>query len=152
MTDATIAMLTGGPPRGGGMPHLRTIKYVPQAQIGDGLAGPPNDQSLEIFRDTRPIATDELEGLPFHISKVARHRAGRTFPLNFGYGAWFDNHFPGQLADLNYRNARNSRGPSPLYPGQNPASHQGVAAAEVIPGVNTVYYTATPEVGWERLQ
>lgn len=119
----------------------RSIDHIPMVQLGDGLAGPPNDQPLQIFRDTRPLAVDEL-GMG-HLGRVARHRAGRTFPLNYEWGGWFDNTLPGRAPK------QDARRMSPLYPGQAPEAHEGVPAPEVIRNPRTVMFTATPQVGWE---
>lgn len=124
----------------------RSIVHIPQMQLGDGLAGPPNDQQLQIFRDNRPIATDEL-GLqgPFFLPQmaIARHRAGRTFPLNYEWDGGFD---PSMLERAPEMDARHL---SPLSPGQLPDFHDGVPPVEVLPSPRSVYYTASPNVGWQ---
>lgn len=124
----------------------RSIVHVPLTQIGDGLAGPVNEQNLVIYRDERPLAVDELgmQG-PFHleISKYARHRAGRAFPLNYDYGAGFD------PAMYEREFVQDMLNPSPLNPGQLPDAHDGVSPVEVLGSANTVFYTASPNVGWE---
>lgn len=126
----------------------RTVEFSPLTQIGDGLAGAPNEQHLQIFRDDRPIATDEL-GVngPFVIEwrKLAHHSAGRSFPLNYGWTAGLDQTNPGLLP----RNPDSSLYPSPLYWGQDPDSFGGMAPVEVLPAAHTVYYTASPNVGWQ---
>lgn len=119
----------------------RSVQVFVPLQIGDGLAGPPNDQPLQVFRDTRPLAVDEL-GMG-HLGKVARHRAGRSLPLNYDWGGWFDTSLPGRAP------TQDSRELSPLSPGQLPAAHEGVHPPEVIRNPRTVLYTATPQVGWE---
>ena len=119
----------------------RSVVVMPPVQLGDGLAGPENDQALQIFRDDRPLAVDEL-GMG-HLGKLARHRAGRYLPLNYEYGAWFDNSLPGRPPVEDHRT------PSPLYWGQSPEAHDGVPATEVIRNPRTVFFTATPQVGWE---
>lgn len=139
-TQSVIDLL--GDELGGTPPRLeREVAYIPMMQLGDGLAGPENDQPLEIFRDTRVLAVDEL-GMG-HLGKLARHRAGRAFPLNEEWGAWFDPDMPGRPP------TQDTLRPSPLYPGQSPSWHDGVAAPEVIRGPGTVFFTATPQVGWE---
>lgn len=124
----------------------RSLVHVPQAQIGDGLAGPINDQPLQIFRDNRVIATDELgmQG-PFHLEqgKIARHRAGRTFPLNYDWDTALNRPLTGRPPE------QDTRYPSPLSPGQLPGAHDGFMPVEVLPNPNTVFYTASPSVGWE---
>lgn len=119
----------------------RAVAFVPQVVLGDPAAGPPNDQPLQIFRDTRPLAVDEL-GMG-HLTKVARRAEGRTFPLNDDWGDWFDTSLPGRAPQ------QDTRTNSPLSPGQDPAAHAGVHPPEVIRNPHTVYYTATPWVGWE---
>ena len=118
----------------------RPVLVFSETQIGDGLAGPDNDQPLQIFRDNRPLAVDEL-GMG-RISKLARHRAGRSVPLNLDWGAGLDMTLPGRVPRQDVRRA------SPLYPGQDPAAHEGIHPPEVIAAPDTVYYTATPQVGW----
>lgn len=124
----------------------RSVVHIPQLQLGDGLAGPPNDQPLQIFRDNRVIATDELgmQG-PFHLSTsaVARHRAGRMFPLNYEWDDALDQTLPGRVP------AQDVLRPSVLSPGEQPAWHDGVPPVEVLPAAHTVYFTATPQVGWQ---
>jgi hypothetical protein len=121
----------------------RSIIHVPLAQLGDGLAGPPNDQPLQIFRDDRPIATDELgQQGPFMWEKLARHRAGRAFPLNFEWNAGIDQHLPGRAPVEDHRTM------SPWYWGQEPDAHDGMLPPEVLPNPHTVFYTASPNVGW----
>lgn len=122
----------------------RSLVYVPPVQLGDGLAGPENDQALQIFRDNRVIATDELgrQGPFADGPKLARHRAGRNFPLNLEWGAFFDTSLPGLAPE------QDALVPSPLYWGQDPDAHDGVPPVEVLPGAKTVFYTASPNVGW----
>jgi len=122
----------------------RAIVHVPPMQLGDGLAGPINDQPLQIFRDDRPLAVDELgmQG-PFTGPKLARHRAGRQFPLNYEWGDWFDPTLPGRVP------TQDTRRPSPLSPGEAASAHDGVPATELIGPARTVYFTATPQVGWD---
>jgi hypothetical protein len=119
----------------------RDVVVIPPLQLGDGLAGPENDQPLQIFRDTRPLSVDELGA--GHLGKLARHRAGRYMPYNLTWGAWFDPHLPGRPPE------QDALHPSPLYPGQDPAAHEGVPATEVVRNPRTIFYTASPEVGWE---
>lgn len=119
----------------------RAIVIVSNVQIGDGLAGPENDQPLQIFRESRPLAVDEL-GMG-HLGKLARHRAGRSVPLNYTFGAGLDPVLPGRPPEQDVLH------PSVFGPGQDPAWHDGFPGAQVIRNVHTVYYTATPQVGWE---
>jgi hypothetical protein len=118
----------------------RAVVVITNVQLGDGLAGPPNDQPLQILRDDRPLPVDEL-GVG-HLGKVARHRAGRSFPLNYAWGLGVDQTLPGRPPQMDTLH------PSPLYPGQSPDAHDGVPAPEVIRNPHTVFYTATPQVGW----
>ncbi|HWD76349.1 MAG TPA: hypothetical protein VG371_14505 [Solirubrobacteraceae bacterium] len=123
----------------------RAVVYQPPMQLGDGLAGPLNDQQLYIGRDDRPIATDELgmQG-PFMLSigAIARHRAGRSFPLNLDWNEGLDDTLPGLIPeDAGYRAA-------PLSPGGLPGAHDGVPAVELVENPRTVFYTASPSVGW----
>jgi hypothetical protein len=124
----------------------RAIAHVPAMQLGDGLAGPPNDQQLYIGRDDRPLAVDELgrQG-PFllKMGTLARHRAGRSFPLNYEWGAGIDQTNPGRVPE------QDTRTNSPLNPGELPEAHAGVPAAEVLRSARTVFFTTTPQVGWE---
>lgn len=128
----------------GYIPDHSVVHFVP-TQIGDGLAGPPNQQDLVIFRDDRPIATDELgmQG-PWNldIGKVARHRAGRQFPLNEGWNAGLDDTNPGLVPQ------QDALLPSVFDPSQSPEWYVGDPPAELGPTARTVYFTATPQVGW----
>lgn len=125
----------------------RSVAYMPQVQIGPGLVGPVNEQQLQIYRDDRPIATDELgmQG-PFRlmIGKYGRQPAGRTFPLNIdGWNAGLDQGMPGLVPVQDVLQL------SPFGPDQDPGWYDGNPAPEVLPGARTVFYTASPEVGWE---
>ena len=140
MADATIEMLTGGPELT--LPD-RGIVHQPTIVIGDGVAGAPNSQPFQIFRDERPIAADELQGLPYHQSKLARHP--RDLPLNPGWGpAGIDPMQP--LPGLPLQQGQR---PGPFGPQQNPALKAGVAAPEVLANPRTVLYTGTGDVGWQ---
>lgn len=119
----------------------RSVAFVPLVQIGDGLAGPPNDQPLQIFRDTRPLAVDEL-GMG-HLGKVARHRAGRAFPLNDSFDSGLDHTLPGRAPEQDMLRSRS------FGPAQDPGLHAGVLAPEVVTNPRTVYWTATPDAGWD---
>lgn len=122
------------------------IDYIPPVQLGDGLAGPANDQQFAIYRDTRPIQADELQDLTSptpHLGIVARHRAGRSFPLNYTWGpAGFDFTLPGMVPLQNHRRM------SPLSPGGLPRAHDGFKAPEVLKPRRTIFYTSTKHVGW----
>lgn len=124
----------------------RSIEFIPPMQLGDGLAGPPNDQQFQIYRDNRPIPADSVGmlvgGGPSHLGIVARHRAGRQFPLNYEWNAGLDQGFPGMLPQ------QDALYPSPLYWGQAPGAHDGVPPTELLPPTRTVFYTASPRVGW----
>lgn len=124
----------------------RSLVHMPQMQLGDGLAGPENEQQFQIYRDNRPIAADELgmQG-PFSDGpKLARHRAGRTFPLNYEFGpAALDTELPGLVP------RQDVLMPSAFSPGQLPDWHAGVPPVEVLGTPTTIYYTASPNVGWE---
>ncbi|HET9721122.1 MAG TPA: hypothetical protein VFP55_13660 [Solirubrobacteraceae bacterium] len=135
--------MTGADLYAGYIPE-RALLHIPPVQLGDGLAGPENDQPLQIFRDTRPLAVDELgmQG-PFQDPKLARHRAGRQFPLNDQWNAGLDQTLPGRVP------TQDSLHPSPLYPGQDPDYYPGVPPTEVLASPRTVFFTATPQVGWE---
>jgi hypothetical protein len=121
-------------------PAAPMVDVFSLVQLGDGLAGPPNDQPLQAFRDTRPLAVDEL-GMG-HLGKVARHRAGRSFPLNYAWGAGLDLSLPGRPPQ------QDELHPSVFGPGQDPALYAGVPGPEVVRNPRTVLYTATPQVGW----
>lgn len=125
----------------------RSIVHVPAVQLGDGLAGPPNDQQLVIARDNRPIATDELgQQGPWNLNmagKLARHRAGRQFPLNYEWNAGLDQSNPGLVPQ------EDALLPSVFDPSQSPSWYVGDPPAELTPTARTVYFTATPTVGWE---
>jgi len=119
----------------------REIDYIPQMQLGDGLAGPLNDQPLQIWRDNRVIATDELgmQG-PFQGWRmVARRSAGRTFPLNYEFSAGIDPSNPGRLP------TQQTMAPSVFPLGWE----EGFQPVEVLPNPNTVFYTANPATGWQ---
>lgn len=138
--------LTGDDLYAGYIPD-RSLLFSPQTVIGDGLAGPVNDQPLQIFRDNRVIATDELgmQG-PFHLEqgKLARHRAGRMFPLNYD---WVDSSQQGLTGLVPEQDARQL---SPLeFPGEYPEAHSGFMPVEVIGNPTTVFYTVSPDVGFE---
>lgn len=124
----------------------RTVDYLPPTQIGDGLAGPPNQQILYIGRDNRPLAVDELgmQG-PFVLpwTAVARHRAGRSFPLNPDWDHGID------LGAAERASIQDARVLSPFTPGMLPQDHAGVPPVELTPNARTVYYTASPDVGWQ---
>ena len=115
-------------------------------QIGDGLAGPRNVQHLVIFRDARPIATDELAfQRSLGMEVIARHRAGRYFFLNPNMqvgGAGLDAELPGLPL-------QGGQSPSPLSPLQRGQSTSGIRPTEVLAPAQTVYYTATPQVGYD---
>jgi len=130
----------------GYIPDRSILLFVP-TQLGDGLAGPVNEQNLEIYRDNRVIAADEL-GMQgpwnLEIGKFARHRAGRNFPLNYD---WIDD---SQVALPGLVPEQDARIPSPLQdPGEYPIDHAGFTPVEVITNPTTVFYTASPDVGWE---
>ena len=78
-----------------------TIEFVPETQLGNGVQGPPQQQDLQIWRDNRPLAVDELgmEG-PWVIPwvKTAKPSEGKTFPLNYEFGTRFDKTNPGRPA------------------------------------------------------
>ena len=74
------------------------IDFVPATTLGNGVQGPPQQQDLQIWRDNRPLAVDELgmEGpwvLPWVM--VSHPDAGKTFPLNLDWGMRFDRGMPG---------------------------------------------------------
>lgn len=123
-----------------------SLTYIPQTIMGDGLAGPPNDQQLQIYRDDRPIATDELgmQG-PFVLDqgRLARHRAGREFPLNMEWNAGIDDTNPGLVPQ------QDALLPSVFDPSQSPSWYVGDPPAELTPTARSVYFTATPTVGWD---
>lgn len=125
----------------------RSLVYIPMMILGPPLVGPVNDQQLQIYRDNRPIATDELgmQG-PFQldINKYGRHSAGRTFPLNLEWNAGVDQSMYERVPE------QDSALSSPYDPSQLPDwGYAGNPAVEVIPGARTVFYTATPNVGWD---
>lgn len=137
--------MTGADLTAGWLPD-KSIVHVPLTVIGDPVAGPPSDQPLQINRDDRPIATDELgmEG-PFVIQwKKESHRAaGRTFPLNYDYGAGLDPENPGLAPE------QDTLRPSVIGPGNTPEAHDGVPPIELVGSPRTVLYTANPAVGWD---
>lgn len=144
-TDPLGADLAGASLISGYIPE-RSLVIVPPVQIGDGLAGPVNDQQLVIARDNRPLAVDELgkQG-PFQleIGKYARHRAGRQFPLNYQFGAGLDPSLPNGDVPL-----QDQLGPSVFGPQQDPENFEGFQPAEILPATRTVFNTASPNVGW----
>jgi hypothetical protein len=126
----------------------RGVEYIPQVTMGDGLAGPLNIQQLQIQRDDRPIAVDELgrQG-PFQLAQgmIARIRAGHEFPLNYEYGpAALDN---GMVERVPEQDAQTF---APYGPDQSAAwGYDGTYPPEVLPSARTVFYTASPNVGWD---
>jgi hypothetical protein len=125
----------------------RSVDYIPQVTAGDGLAGPPNEQQLQIYRDDRPLAVDELgmQG-PFNLvgfGSIARHRAGNTYPLNYEWNAGLDLGLPGLVP------AQDVLSGAPFGPDQAPEwGYGGTAPTELGPTARTVAYTASPNVGW----
>lgn len=125
----------------------KTVLFAAPTVIGDPAAGPENEQQLVIYRDTRPIAADELgvQG-PFLLRQgaIARRKEGRRFPLNLDWGGGLAHHPPDVDQPL-----QDTRRLSPFSPGQLPDAHQGVASPELTPTARTVWWTATPQVGWD---
>ena len=121
------------------------VKVNP-SQIGDGLAGPRNVQHLVIYRDPRPIAADELAfQRSLGMEVIARHRPGRYFFLTPEFqvgGSGLDGSFPGMPLQA-------GQAPSPLSPLQRGARTAGIRPQEVLAPAQTVYYTATPQVGYD---
>lgn len=137
--------LTGGDLINGFIPE-RDVEFVPLTIIGPPHVGAPNEQLFEIYRDNRPIPADEIgmQG-PFTWKKVASHSAGRVFPLNENFGPiGIDRTFPGRVPT----GPSDSRYPSPFNPGMLPATHAGFSPVEIVDNPWTVYYTASPNVGW----
>lgn len=124
----------------------RNDHVLAPTQIGDGLAGPRNVQHLMIYRDAIPIAADELAfQRSLGMEVIARHRAGRYFLLNPGMqvgGAGLDSALPGLPLQAGQK-------PSKFGPGQLSGQHHGIRPAEVLPPAQTVYYTATQQVGYD---
>ena len=122
------------------------VDFVPQTVIGPPVIGPLEDQQFVIYRDVRPIAADELgqQGPWVMLSRaIARRAAGRTFPFNLEFGpAGLDTTFPGRPP------TQDTLHPSPLSPLQEPQAHVGLPPVEVLGPVETIYYTASPNVGW----
>lgn len=155
-----IAMLTGATDSGttglgsnmqGTLPdgYLQpySVEFAAPTVIGPPTVGPDNQQQLEIYRDNRVIPADELgmQG-PFLLRQgaIAKRPEGRRFPLNIEYGpAGLDTSLPG-LVPIEMAAIL-----APFSPGQLPASQPGVSAPEVIGPVQTIYWTATPQVGWQ---
>lgn len=145
--DGGLGEDLAGPNLAAGYIPGRGVEYVPLTQLGDGLAGPPNQQQLAIYRDNRVIATDELgrQG-PFIMRQgaVARHRAGRAFPLNLEWNAGLDEGMPGLVP------AQDVLSGAPFGPDQSPSWYGGVPAPEVLPATYSVPYTQSPAVGYDR--
>lgn len=124
----------------------RNIDYLPPTQIGDGLAGPDNVQLLFIGRDRRPLAVDELgmQG-PFVLmwTAIARHRAGRSFPYQDDFSDGID------LGAAERAPIQDALRPAVFTPGMLPPAHAGEQPVELTPNARTVYYTASPDVGWD---
>lgn len=135
-----------GPDLSTGYLPERNVEFVPLTMLGPPLVGPPNEQLFEIYRDRRPIPADEIgmQG-PFMWRKIASHSAGRVFPLNLEWNAGIDQSLPGRPATT----PQDSRWPTPLGPGQLPHAHAGFAPVEIVDSPWTVYYTASPNVGWD---
>ena len=129
------------------VPPSNAKRVLHPTQIGDGLAGPRNVQHLQIFRDALPIAADQLAfQAALGMEVTARHRAGRYFLLNpdmTAGGAGLDASLPGLPLHAGLP------GPTPFSPGQLSAWHHGIRPAEVLAPAQTVYYTATPDVGYD---
>ena len=127
------------------VPASNQIKVQVPTQIGDGLAGPRSVQRLNIYRDALPIAADELafqKSLGMEV--IARRAAGRYFFLNpdFTVGG------PGLDAALPGLPLQAGQMPSPLGPLQLGVDRRGLPPPEVLPPAQTVYYTASPYVGY----
>lgn len=124
----------------------RGVDYVPLVQLGDGLAGPPNEQQFVIYRDNRVIPADELgrQG-PFILKQgtVARHRAGRSFPLNDEWNAGLDLGMVERVPEQDVRSM------SPFGPDQEPSWYAGVPGPEILPATFSVPYTLSPAVGYD---
>lgn len=127
-------------------PPSRARNVAIPTVIGDGLAGPRNVQHLQIFRDALPIAADELAfQRSLGMEVIARHRAGRYFienPTFTAGGAGLDPGLPGMplVAGL--------PGATPFSKVNRGYGQAGVRGAQVLPPARTVYYTATPQVGY----
>lgn len=141
--QAITQLVTGGLEN---TPNFRGRQVAVPTQIGDGLAGPRNIQHLQIQRDAIPIAADELAfQRSLGMEVIARHRAGRYFFINPDFqvgGPGLDGSLPGLPLQGGLP------GPSPMSPLQRGAGRTGTRGAQVIPPARTVYYTATPQVGY----
>lgn len=130
------------------IPVSNLINVQPPTVIGDGLAGPRNRQQLMIYRDTRPIAADELAfQASLGMQVIARHSAGRYFFLSPEYtpaGSGLRSRLPGLPLQPGLP------GPRQLAtPGMQPATHGRVRGPRVLPPARTVVFTATPYVGYD---
>lgn len=122
------------------------IRVAVPTIIGDGNAGPPNRQGIQIQRDAIPIAADELafqRSLGMEVR--ARHAAGRYFHQNGDFtaaGAGLADRLPGLPLQAGQK-------PSVLGPTQLAGNFRGIRPVSVLPPAQTVYYTATPQVGYD---
>lgn len=122
------------------------IRVAVPTIIGDGNAGPPNRQGIQIQRDALPIAADELafqRSLGMEVR--ARHAAGRYFHQNGDFtaaGAGLADRLPGLPLQAGQK-------PSVLGPTQLAGNFTGIRPVSVLPPAQTVLYTATPQVGYD---
>ena len=147
-SNATIEALIGGEVEQlYDIPPDNAPRVLPVTQLGDGLAGPRNVQHLVIYRDARPIAADELAfQASLGMQVIARHRAGRRWLMNpdMVVGG------PGLSAELPGLPLQSGLpGPGPWSPGQLAHAHGGIKPAEVVPPAQTVYFTASPQAGYD---
>jgi hypothetical protein len=146
LTGDALGQDMAGPDLTAGYIPNHSVLFIPKTVIGDPVAGPPSDQPLQIFRDNRPIATDELgmEGPWILESKKHSHRAaGRTFPLNYDWIGPFEfERTYGMVPE------QDTLHPSVITPDNTPSAHDGVPPVELLENPHTVYFTASPAVGW----
>jgi hypothetical protein len=130
------------------IPVSNLINVQPPTQIGDGLAGPRNRQQLMIYRDTRPIAADELAyQASLGMEVIARHRAGRYFFLSPEFtpgGSGLANRLPGLPLEGGLPGPRQIN-----TPGMQARAHNRNRGPRVLRPAQTVYFTATPYVGYD---
>jgi len=143
-TDQLIATLVGEQAAAWQIPPSVARDIAVPSQIGDGLAGPRNVQHLMIARDAIPIAADELAyQRSLGMEVTARHRAGRYFflrpEMQVG-GPGLSPELPGLPLQPGL--------PGPRRPQIPATQYHGIPPTQVLPPAQTVYYTATPQVGY----
>lgn len=143
-SDQSILALIGTDSDPNVVAPSRAIDAQHPTIIGPGLSGPRNAQQLTVQRDTRPLAFDELAfQRSLGMEVFARNPAGRymVFYENTAAGGGLSSRLPGLPLQQGQR-------PSPVGPAQLAGNFGGIQAPVVLPAARTVYYTASPGVGY----